>query len=460
MNRTTMVFLLALSAIAIISFAPSNCLQQHWGTKKLYQPADTNCTVAPAGYSAVFINHVGRHGARHLTSLGDLLLVQYMLDDAAQIKALTDDGIKLKDMVRILVRVEKKENCGLLTEAGKQEQKGIGCRMKAHYPALFSDTNTELIVVTTKEKRTVQSAQAFMEGLGRDMQPSSHTHILGNDSLHLRFFEVSPGYRKYKKKGNWIAEMEKLEHTPRAVKEQNDILSKFFTAGYTDRLLHKTGGLQSSKDTLADFFDALFNLATLSNAMQTEIAVAGYTSGQVDVRSLFTCNEFSWLEYVNSAQDFLQKGPGMNANGIQVRNAVPLLVNFINTTDAAIAGNKPEVFARFAHAETLSPFATLLEVKGAATPVSNILDYNKVWDVSNIIGYGANVQWVVYKADGTDKEPLVKILYNEKPVEIPVVTRQFPYYKWSDVRNFYLDKLAKLNVGLDDDMLTYLINLK
>ncbi len=445
----------------IISFIPQSCLLDYWGTKKLYQPADTGCIPAPVGYKAIFINYAGRHGARHLTNLNDLLLIQQTLNRAVDLAGLTSDGVKLKEMVNTLLLIEKKEDCGLLTETGKSELWGIGNRMKTHYPWLFADS-VSCRVVTTKEKRTKQSAQAFMSGVNRPMQQNATTNLIDNDSVHLRFYEVSPGYRKFKKNGSWIVEMNKLKHDIRAEEEKHKIICKFFTRDYANQLLHpvidKT--VMGITDTVGDFIDAIFNVATLANAMPTEIKIAGYTPAKVNIRSLFTCNEFAWLEFVNSAQDYLLKGPGTDVSGIQVRNAVPLLVDFINSTDEAIKSSRPAIVVRFAHAETLSPFAALASIEGAATPTVDIFKYAQVWNVSSIIGYSVNVQWILYKDSDTGNTPLIQILYNEKPVHIPVATNQYPYYKWADVRAFYMNKLSKMNVSLNCDMLEYLKDLK
>ena len=37
---------------------------------------------------------------------------------------------------------------------------------------------------------------------------------------------------------------------------------------------------------------------------------------------------------------------------------------------------------------------------------------------------------------------LVKILLNEDEARLPISTDCAPYYHWSDVRRYYLDKLA------------------
>jgi hypothetical protein len=40
---------------------------------------------------------------------------------------------------------------------------------------------------------------------------------------------------------------------------------------------------------------------------------------------------------------------------------------------------------------------------------------------------------------------LVKALLNEREVTMPVATNQFPYYRWNDLREYYLKKLNSFN---------------
>ena len=58
------------------------------------------------------------------------------------------------------------------------------------------------------------------------------------------------------------------------------------------------------------------------------------------------------------------------------------------------------------------------------------------WKVSPM---AANLQIVFYrnKADNI----LVKVLYNEEEVHIPVATTTFPYYEWTAVRSYYMSIL-------------------
>ena len=49
----------------------------------------------------------------------------------------------------------------------------------------------------------------------------------------------------------------------------------------------------------------------------------------------------------------------------------------------------------------------------------------------------SNIQLVFYRGKKSTDEILVKCLMNEAEATLPVPTDNFPYYKWSDFKQFY-----------------------
>jgi hypothetical protein len=70
---------------------------------------------------------------------------------------------------------------------------------------------------------------------------------------------------------------------------------------------------------------------------------------------------------------------------------------------------------------------------------------NSDWRLENIIPMAGNVQIIFYrpKKGGKSDDVLVKVLLNEKEVKLPVATDKAPYYRWNDVRTYYLDKINR-----------------
>lgn len=50
-----------------------------------------------------------------------------------------------------------------------------------------------------------------------------------------------------------------------------------------------------------------------------------------------------------------------------------------------------------------------------------------------------NLQLVFYRSKRQPEDILVKALLCEEEVSLPVHTDTYPYYKWSDVRAYYLN---------------------
>ncbi len=189
----------------LIVFAVGNCItvqaQSFLGTKSLYAAPAGQLTAAPAGYQPVFINHVGRHGARHLTKEVSTSYAYAVLIKADSMKALTTKGQTLLQMVKALNKVEKGKVKSISAE-GIAELQGIGQRMYANYQPVFTDA-ANLNVTETKEIRTKQSADAFLAGLKKDWhkEPAVKERI---DDVNLRFYDLSPVYKQFEEDGEWV----------------------------------------------------------------------------------------------------------------------------------------------------------------------------------------------------------------------------------------------------------------
>lgn len=416
------------------------------GTKTLYKTPAIKYTSVPAGYKPVFINYVGRHGARHLTKEVNSYPAYKTLVKADKENALTPKGQQLLQMVIALDKVEK-GNVKSISAEGIAELQGIGQRMYAHYTNVFVPA-ANFTVTETKEIRTKQSADAFLSGLKKNMkkEPVIKEYI---DDTNLRFYDFSPVYTRFEDDGDWTPYREAIAKEVHLDQINRQIAQRFFKPGFLATLDN------AAKEKFAG---DIFGFATITYSLKQEIQQAGFQPAATAFLTLFTPAEISALSKLDLADDYYKKGPGINNNGIQVRIAAPLLVNFITTADDFVKGGTTNAQLRFAHAETISPFAALLQISVAnkATKTTNI---GAFWQASNVIPLSSNIQWIFYKNAANGYR--VKILLNEKEARITGMNNAgFPYYNWTDLRKFYINKLKSLNVGLGDDMSVYLQSLK
>lgn len=446
--KRSLLFILFIVGYHTAALAQS-CDADFLGTKTLYKNPAQKYTPAPAGYSPVFINHVGRHGARHLTKDIKTTFAYNLLMQADSANALTADGKKLKQMVIALQKVEK-GSTKFISAEGKDELKGLGERMYLNYGNVFKG-QPNLSVAITKEVRTKQSADAFLQGLNSKLKDTATTNFY-NDDTALRFYDISTAYKSFEDSVDNSSVMLALQKISHFDKLNKTVTARFFTADFLAKQALK--GEQEEK-----FTSDVFGFATIVYSLKEEIEQKGYKPADLDFKSFFTCDELKKLGELDSVDENLKKGPGTDNNGIQVRIAVPLLVDFIKAADEFITSRKYNARLRFAHAETTAPFAALLQISSAdrATTVASKL--NDTWHSADVIPLSGNIQWVFYKKKGAPGY-LVKVLLNEKEVHIDGLNKAAVYYKWSDLRALYMGNLTKLGVKLSDDMGAYLASVK
>lgn len=439
-NRLTIcILLVALQAAAQAPF--------YTGTKTPYQPQQEVYTAPPAGFTPVWINYVGRHGARFLTKAGSDIRVLEVLQQAEKAGGLTRTGKKVKNMAARFLTIEQGnyENISLL---GAAEQAAIGKRMRMRDSAVF--TGKGLLVRVTHKIRTKQSADAFVSSYADYPGPADYEMVRDADENELRFYDLSPAYQQYRKSRLVTDRLDSLDKDPQTEAVVSGVAARLFTRAWQKQ--------QGKKELLAGLAEDLYDLYSVQYSVPLEMKQRGYTTDSINFRIAFTTKELAWMDFKSGAADFLEKGAGLDTLGVQVRIAVPLLLDFLNTTSTVVAGSgKYDALLRFTHAEAISPFATLLGIPEASIPSVAVYGYNKGWQAGNIIPLSANIQWIIY-SNGRDR--LVKVLLNEKEVALPLATDQYPYYRWKDVQEYYLKKLKALGVSPGDNMHQYLQQMK
>ncbi len=458
--------LIACLVLCFLQFSfKSDLANITWGTKTVYKPLQTKYSTPPAGYKPVFINYTGRHGARFQTGITSDSILYSTLKKADKENGLSRAGRKLMRMDSLLMNIEKSD-ISYISDRGKEEQEALGKRMAANFSNVFSVKNCSIKISTTRKERTRQSAKAFLKGLNADTTLLMVKNF--NDNDELAFYDISPTYKTFKDNGNWKRIFSAISNSTKAKATYKNITQTFFTASYYLKLKQqKLSGNEANDDTswyddkniATEFFEA----ASIVASLDLEISNKGYKPEEMDFTSLVSGDDLQYMSYINSAEDFLVKGPGTDAEGIQVRIAVPLLISFIKATEDYISKGKVIANLNFGHAETIAPFAALLGIRGASEAISayNIVDYNKTWKCEEIIPLSANIQWVVYHNESSH-DYIVKFLLNEKEVRINQLNdcgTPF-YYKWNDLRDYYLHKINKMNVNLNDDIHEFLLNVK
>lgn len=405
--------------------------QSYTGTKTPYPFKQADYTPVPKGYSAAYINYTGRHGSRFMTKAGSDVKLLALLDKAQ----LTPLGDSIKSMTAQFLQVEK-NNYENITLLGDAEQHEIGARLRKRESTAFKGRG--MTVAVTHKKRTRQSADGFLKAFTDYKGKKQFMMVQENNENVLRFYDLSPAYDAYKDGEVIATRLDSLDKDPRSIATAARVCARIFAPGYT-----------LSQKEQAAVTEWLYDLYSIQFSTCMEMKAAGL---YYDFGKAFTIADLQWLDRKNSYADFLEKGPALDTLGIQSKIAAPLLMDLVLSTDSLIRGRwKLDAVLRFSHAEAISPLATLMGI-----PEASSLSYDD-WKAENIIPLSANLQWIIYS---NGKQYLVKVLLNEREVGLPINTNTYPYYKWADVKNYYLAKLKKIGAKPGDDMHKYLLNIK
>lgn len=429
------VFLCAFSSVSLAQ--QTMCV----GSKTAYQyDAEQKITPAPTGYMAFYIDHVGRHGSRYISKPKSEDIAYQILLMAEKQNQLTSLG---KDLFRQIIRIAElnKNHYGELTDFGRKDIAFISQRMQENNPTVFKGNKID--VVSSRTPRAKETAEIFISSF-KSKYPDIHvTQQPEDQQTLLRFFDYSSVYNEYKHSKVVKDSVKLIENAPKTQQISEQVVKKIFADDFIQKLDKGIEVVDKSSVKTRDFVISVYQLYQELQAFSPQVLKDNY----FDLDLYFSVDENTWLNTVVTAKNYLEIGPAFDANSIQIKIAAPLLWDMLNTADIAIANNNIDANLRFAHAETISPLATLLEIEGTSAIAESIFDYYAVWQADKIIPMGANIQWIFYKSEKENQPVLVKVLLNEREVHLPIKSVQYPYYRWSDIKQFYTDKLNKLGLS-------------
>jgi hypothetical protein len=138
--------------------------------------------------------------------------------------------------------------------------------------------------------------------------------------------------------------------------------------------------------------------------------------------------------------------------------AKPLLMDFFSSINSFIEGRTTTAaHFRFAHAETVIPFASLLRIPGLSDQAmhpSDLYTYeNNPWRGDQIAPMAANIQWEIYQHENNSNQVLVRMLYNEMEVRFkedcqPITPNSY-FYDFNELKRAYAAQLFPSNANVN-----------
>lgn len=389
-----------------------------------YQAPTKKLTPAPKGYTPFYLDHYGRHGSRWLLSDNEYSRLINALRTAK------DKGILTPLGEEALAKLQRFYPCtikrlGDLTTVGERQHHQIGKRMTEHFPEIFSGKNVEVDAKSTVVLRCIMSMTAECEeiaGFNRDIKMHNDVGEIFQSTLNRgwnrRLNEaVAPAravYEEYKRKYTQPERFCKSLFTDESYWNNEDFRPQSFMRG----MFYATNNMQS------------------------------HDNGE-DLWNLFTTEECYNMWKAVNIEWYLEYGPAPLTKSVMPFSQATLLRNMIESADTVIASKTYTNGAslRFGHEVCVMPLACLMELDSCGRKIEDLDHLEDQWVNYRIFPMGCNIQLVFYRPKKAKSgslnsaDILVKALLNEKEATLPIPTDQYPYYKWEDLRKYYMDKL-------------------
>lgn len=403
----------SLAAQSLETFIAENPLRSA-ATLHKYELFDPSDSPAPEGYEPFYISHYGRHGSRYhsSTSTTDKVLAKLERADAEGI--LTPDGKELLDVVR-RIRQAHEGMDGYLTQVGAAQHQGIATRMYENYKQVFSQPDRSVIhAVSSTSGRCIQSMANFCTVLKAE-----------NPALDIEYYSGKK-YMSYISKSFDITYMHDKKHHI-----CDSILRAFYDG---DRLMSKTfTDAKKARSIIGSrtFFKSVFDVIGIEQNLDEELP---------DMLSkYFTVDELAAFARSDNARYFATWCISEEFGDTYVKGVGgPLLRDFIEKADKAVAGNNYVADLRFGHDSALTPLLALIGFEGY--PVMHEADAADIWFVGKYICMASNLQMIFYRNDSG--KVLVKFRRNESDTVIPSLKPvNGCFYEWKPLRKYLLSKV-------------------
>lgn len=404
--------LAAIAAFAADPAATTYTFAQCEGSLTPYPAIETAATY-PDSLVPVFINHVGRHGARYPASSANCLALERLLERADSARTITPLGRQLRELNSRVIAAST-NRWGALDSVGIAEQQGIASRMFINYAEVFAEGST-VQALSSYSPRSMMSMYAFTHQLDRLNNRLTFRTSTGRiNSALMRPFDIDRDYLEFRRTKQW-----------------EPPYTEYFDANCpTSAILRAVG--------------AAFPFASEEEARQAAITeyyvIAGLPAmGLPSAMSrFFTVEEANALWSCFNLRQYLQR-TATTVSTVPADIASDLVLNLIETTDAFISGADTSTCAwlRFGHAETLMPLLSLLRIPGCYYLTNYYDTVAANWRDFEVVPMAANIQFVIFKARASGNY-YVRVELNEQPVALRRgdSTLIFP---WGELRRFMMN---------------------
>lgn len=407
---------LAGAFLITLLFSPSTYAappteEQARGSSASYSVPESPYT-PPDSLEIMFVNHVGRHGARWASSDKNIAALEEHLTEALAAGRLTAQGSRLLADVQRALR-QGNGRWGLLDSLGVAEQEGIAGRLYRMCPQLVAGCTA--VAEASPVNRCMASMEAFTTRLnqlaGGDVEISQ---ACGPRYIAmLRPFAVSRAYADFTRSRPY-AEVYDAYRT-----QMLPLLA-------VDRWI--SGPIEPKEKR--NILEEAVSFFKSDNAWQAGVRPTQY----------MTLAQWRRCWAVGDLQQYLAR-TSTRISPVPGEITDSLIRNLVSTTEAFISGSRQvTLHLRFGHAETLLPLLSQLRVPGCSLQTENYGSVPAEWRNFEIVPMAANYMLILLRSPATGRW-YVQALHNERPVTLlPGDPRQS--VPWGEARAYMLSRLA------------------
>ncbi|MCI7579774.1 MAG: histidine-type phosphatase [Prevotella sp.] len=422
MKKLLFTAIISLFAITTIAQSVQEDLKRdirYSASNQMAYPTPTQAlTPAPEGYKPFYISHYGRHGSRYLINPKDYSYPHEVLKSADSAGVLTPLGKNVLKRYEIIIQ-EADNRYGELTPLGAEQHRQIARRMYERFPEVFEGN----VWVDAKSTVVIRCILSMTNELTELTRLNPKLRIRHDASMHDMYYMNFNDKELLKKKWN---------------KESNDVYEKYFKEmvnyDYAFCQLFTDTSFVWRKADARKFYEKLFHTANNLQNLEARKKVTLY--------DLFTDEDIYNNWRVANMWWYLGYGFSQLNGGKQPYVQRNLLRKIIEEADSCIVLQNPGATLRFGHETMVMPLTVLMGLNGYDLVTDDYAHLDqKGWVNYRIFPMGANIQLVFYRRNTGNKDVLVKVLLNENEATLPIKSNTAPYYKWSEVRDYYIKKI-------------------
>ena len=406
--------LLTLTVSAQVLDALKADPRRAYGNDYPYQFSEVKLTKAPKGYKPFYISHYSRHGSRYYWNAFLYRELDSLLTNAHNKHLLTPEGEAFHTKFKAC-KDDLATGVSELSDLGWEQHQRIARTMYNNFPEVFKNGGN-VLAISSLSGRCVLSMSSFCQELVQcnpkiEIREQSSRFTLDGVVPNDRQNPVKNDYPKGVKP-RFEKNRDKFQSSSTL---KDDIIKRVFTS--TEGLKGDMNHIASNLINLYTSLPSIGHEGMMGNIITDEELVARWEGENL--------GSYAWVF-----------GPQYEM--------IPILNDILKKAEAVINGSSDHISdLRFGHDTCIGPLTVLMGINGADK------DPEDPYEVKNVYqnwqtGKASNIQLIFYRSKKSS-DILLKCLLNGKEASLPVPTDNYPYYKWTDFRDFYQNRINSVS---------------